>query len=87
MGVARAQDASLAYEGSVGLASAVSSLVYGPAKVLYAAGGLALSATTLIWTFGDTDVAGPLFTQTVGGDYVVTPSHITGDRELNFFGS
>ncbi len=81
-----AEDEGLAYEGAVGLASAVSSLIYGPVKVAYAVGGLAVSTLTFLWTFADTSVSGAVFEQTVGGDYVVTPSHLQGRRELRFFG-
>ena len=73
-------------EGLVGLGAAVCSLVYSPIKVVYAVGGTAISALALMWTFGDTDVAGPIFSQTVGGDYVVTPAHMVGDQRLDFFG-
>ena len=86
VGVAHAKSTGLASEGLVGLGAALSSLVYSPIKVVYAAGGTALSALVLLWTFGDTHVAGPIFTQTVGGDYVVTPAHLAGDKRLEFFG-
>ena len=78
-------ESSLAYEGIVGLGSAIASLIYSPIKVVYAVGGTALSALTLVWTF-DTSIAGPIFSQTVGGDYVVVPAHLQGERKLEFLG-
>ena len=79
-------ESGLASEGVIGLGSASASLVYSPLKIVYAVGGMALSALTLVWTFGNTDVAGPIFTQTVGGDYVVTPGHLRRERKLEFLG-
>jgi len=87
--VARAADAegdSLAFEGFLGFSSAVASLIYSPLKIVYAVGGTALSAVTLVWTFGDAYVAGSIFKQTVGGDYVVVPAHLQGERKLVFLG-
>ncbi len=83
---ASARSDGLLAEGLVGLGAAVCSLVYSPIKIVYAGGGVAISTLALLWTFGDTGVAGPIFSQTVGGDYVVTPAHMVGDRRLEFFG-
>jgi len=83
---ANAGNESMAYEGFLGLGSAIGSLIYSPLKVVYAVGGTAISAIALIWTFGNTDVAGSIFTQSVGGDYVVVPAHFQGQRRLEFFG-
>jgi hypothetical protein len=84
---ARAQDdESLAYEGLVGVGAALVTLVYSPVKVAYATGGLAISGLAWLWTGGDSSVAGPIFLAAVGGDYVVTPSHLDGRRDLHFNG-
>lgn len=82
-----AAERNLASEGALGLGAAACSLVYSPLKLVYAAGGLALSTVVLLWTFGDTEVAGTVFAQTVGGDYVVTPDHLVRARPLYFFGN
>jgi hypothetical protein len=85
---AAAQDGepSTAYNGLVGLGAAVCTIVYSPLKVVYAASGLVVTSLAFLWTFGDTEVAGPLWRTTVGGDYVVTPSHLEGRRDLRFRG-
>ena len=83
---ANAAGDSMAYEGFLGLGSAISSLIYSPTKIVYAVGGTAISTLALVWTFGNTDAAGSIFTQTVGGDYVVIPAHLQGERKLEFFG-
>ena len=77
---------SLTYEGGVGIGAALCTLVYSPVKVAYASGGLLVSSLAWMWTLGDTSVAQPIFTASVGGDYVVTPSHLDGQRRLYFSG-
>jgi hypothetical protein len=80
------EEASLAYDGLVGVGSVVCTLVYSPLKVAYAAGGLAVSGLAWMWTFGDTGVAGPIYRASVGGDYVFMPAHLEGRRDLHFVG-
>ena len=84
---AEEEDESLAYEGSVGIGAALCTLVYSPLKVAYAAGGLVVSSLAWMWTMGDTSIAGPIYQSALGGDYVVTPSHLDGQTELSFNGS
>lgn len=86
-GTARGEEPSTAYNALVGVGSAVCTVVYSPLKVAYAASGLVVTSLAYLWTFGDTEVAGPLWRTTVGGDYVVTPSHLEGQRDLRFRGS
>ena len=67
-------------------AAALCTLVYSPIKLTYAAGGLLISGLAWLWTAGDTGVAGPIFTASLRGDYVVTPAHLEGRRPLEFVG-
>ena len=83
---APARAESTAYNAVVGVGSALCTVVYSPLKVAYAASGLVVTGLAFLWTFGDTRVAGPLWRTTVGGDYVVTPSHLEGRRDLRFRG-
>ncbi len=83
---AQDEEPSTAYDGLVGLGSALCTIVYSPLKVAYAATGLVVTSLAFLWTFGDTDVAGPLWRTTVGGDYVVTPAVLEGRRSLRFRG-
>ncbi len=82
---ARAGD-GVAAEGGIGLGSAVCTLVYAPLKIAYAAGGVTLSVLAYLWTWGDTDVSGPIYTVAIAGDYVVTPDHLKGNEDLVFAG-
>ncbi|GAG25581.1 unnamed protein product, partial [marine sediment metagenome] len=40
-----------------------------------------------MWTMGDTSIAGPIYRSAVGGTYVVTPSHLDGQTDVEFNGS
>jgi len=71
-----AESSSLAAEGGAGVGAMLVTLVYSPLKLAYAASGLVLSGLTWMWTGGDSYVARRLARQAVGGDYVVTPSHL-----------
>ena len=52
----------------------------------YALGGSVISGFAWAWTLGDTAAAGPILRSAVRGDYVVTPSHLEGRRDLHFVG-
>ena len=73
-------------EGGLGAAAALSSLVYGPVKLVYATGGLIVSGFAWAFTAGDTQVAEQVLTRSVRGTYVITPDHLTGEREVVFIG-
>jgi hypothetical protein len=70
----------------LGAASALCSLVYGPTKIVYAALGSVISGFAWVLSGGDNDVAAPILTASLRGDYVITPSILSGDDELNFVG-
>lgn len=73
-------------EAGLGVAAALSSLVYGPVKVVYSALGLVFGGMAWALSGGDNDIASAVITPAVRGDYVVTPSHLRGERELEFIG-
>lgn len=81
-----ASGAGTAKEGGLGAAAALTSLVYGPVKILYATGGLVIAG--FAWTFsgGDSDVARTVLTRAVRGTYVITPETLQGQREIEFVG-
>jgi hypothetical protein len=88
-GPARADgDEDLGREGEAGLgiAAGLASLVYAPAKVIYAAGGGLVAGLAYVLSAGDQDVAEPILTPALRGDYVVTPSHLRGEKPLEFIG-
>lgn len=73
-------------EGGLGAAAAISSLIYGPVKLVYATGGLVIGAFAWAFTAGDSEVAGQVFTRSLRGTYVITPDILTGEEELIFIG-
>jgi hypothetical protein len=84
-GLARAQQ-STGENAGLGAASALSSLLYGPIKCVYALGGLVVGGLAWPLSGGDSDVMWKILTPAVRGDYVVTPAHLTGEKPLEFFG-
>jgi hypothetical protein len=83
---ARAEEESLAYTGLVGVGTVICTLIYSPIKVAYAATGLVVSGLAWMWTMGDTDVSGRIYSDSVGGDYVLMPSHLEGREDPRFTG-
>ena len=78
--------AEVSKESGIGAASALSSLIYGPVKLVYAVGGLVVGSFAYAFTAGDTEVAGKVFTRSLRGDYVITPALLTGEDSLEFIG-
>ena len=75
-----------AAEGGVGAAAAISSLVYGPCKIVYSILGVVFGGFAWGLSGGDSDVMAAVISPAVRGDYVITPSHIRGERPVEFFG-
>lgn len=87
-GAARAEEekAPVDSEAGIGVAAGLVSLVYTPAKVLYALGGGVAAGMAYLASAGDQKVTEPILTPSLRGDYVVTPEHLRGEKSLEFFG-
>ena len=85
-GASSQEVATDATSGLVGVAAALGTLVYTPLKLTYAITGALISGMAWLWTVGDSGVAGPILRQSVGGDYVLLPSHVRFERPLRFVG-
>lgn len=83
---ASAEEQSQMGEMGWGLGSAVSSLIYAPVKSIYALSGTLIGGLAWLFSGGDMDVTGPIWTASLRGDYVVTPQHLQGKRTLEFIG-
>jgi len=70
----------------LGIASALSTLVYGPVKIVYATLGSVIGGIAWGLSGGDADVLEAVLMPAVRGDYVVTPSHLRGEEPLEFIG-
>ena len=77
---------STAKEGGLGSAAAISTLVYGPVKLVYASGGTVASGMTWLFSGGDGKVAKTVLTRSVRGNYVITPEMLQGQEGLEFVG-
>jgi len=82
------KDEDLGREGEAGLgvAAGLASVVYAPAKVLYAAGGGLVAGLAYVFSAGDKEITEPILTPALRGDYVVTPAHLRGEKKLDFIG-
>jgi len=81
---ARAEDG--ASEAGMGTASAIASLVYGPAKIGYSLLGVVFGGIAWGLSGGDTEVLNAVVSPAIRGDYVITPDHIRGDQTVEFVG-
>jgi hypothetical protein len=70
--------------GTIALAIGAN-LFYMPAKLVYAGLGAITGGAALVLSM-DTSVAQDIWAKSLGGDYVVTPSHIEGETPLEFSG-
>lgn len=84
--VSAAELTDAANEGGLGVAAALSSLVYAPTKVVYSLGGAVVSGFAWIFSAGDSEVATTVLTRAVRGTYVITPAALRGEEEIEFIG-
>jgi hypothetical protein len=84
--IAANAEETMGNEAGLGAAAAACTLLYGPAKLIYA--GLGSFGAGLAWVLsaGDNEVAGRVLNRSLRGDYVITPSHLRGEREIVFIG-
>ena len=73
-------------EAGIGALSALSSLFYGPAKIVYAVTGTVIGGLAWGLSGGDSAVLSAVVSPAVRGDYVVTPEHIRMEKQVEFFG-
>ena len=76
----------LAQEGGTGALAALATLVYGPVKIVYAAGGLLFGGLAYGLSGGDAKVLHSVLTPAIRGDYIVTPDVLRGNDTLRFLG-
>jgi hypothetical protein len=69
------------------VASVLASVVYFPAKVVFASAGAVTSGVAYLVTLGNAHPVDSIWTASVEGDYVVKPDVIDGTRPLRFVGS
>ncbi len=83
-----AEQSSDSSSDSVGpqLASGALSILYTPAKLVYAGLGGIFGGLAYVLTAGDERAATSIWTGSLEGDYYLTPSHLKGDAPVEFMG-
>ena len=85
--VALAQEHPSAFKEFVlGTTSALSTLLWGTGKVIYAVGGSVTAGLAWCVTGGRSDIASQIIQPALRGDYVVTPKNLTGEEPISFVG-
>jgi hypothetical protein len=79
-------NSSLAADLGLGLASFVCSVPYGAVKVATAILGGVMGSFTYALSGFDKRAADAVWYTTIKGDYIVTPDHLRGKRDLRFTG-
>src|SRR5919201_5345537 len=74
-------------EFGLAVGAAASNILYVPAKVVVAAGGLLLGSLTGFLTGGNVGAAYAVWVPTASGTFLLTPDHLDGTREVLFFGN
>ncbi|MGE0472958.1 MAG: hypothetical protein AB7P17_04940 [Nitrospirales bacterium] len=85
--LAAEEESSEGNEAMLGFGSGLLTLVYLPAKTVYAILGSVVSGMTYAVTGGDWETAKSVFEPSVYGTYVITPDHLKGNEPVRFYGS
>ncbi len=81
------EDTSPSNEAALGLGSGLLTLLYLPAKVVYATLGGIVGGFTYGLTGGNLETAQAVWEPSFYGTYVITPDHLKGDEPVRFYGS
>ena len=73
-------------DAGLGIASALLTVPYAAAKILYAALGGVIGGFTWVLTGGDTETAQTVWEPSFYGTYVITPDHLRGKEPVRFIG-
>ncbi len=74
-------------EFSMAIVAATANILYTPAKVVTAVGGLAVGAMTGLLTGGDERAAYAIWVPAASGTYFLTAYNLEGREPIEFFGS
>ena len=67
-------------------ASALATVVYFPAKAIFALGGGVVGGLTYAFTGGNEEAANKVWHTSMEGDYMIEPENLTGKEPVNFIG-
>jgi hypothetical protein len=68
------------------VASGLATVVYFPAKAVFALGGGLVGGLTYAFTGGNEEATNKVWDASMKGDYRVTPENLTGEKPLRFVG-
>ena len=77
---------NLASNAGLGVASFVCSVPYGAIKVAVAILGGVIGGFTYVLSGLDSGAANSVWYTTMGGDYIITPDHLRGKKDLRITG-
>ena len=78
----QAEERSTLSTFGLGAGAAIATLVWGPAKVVFAAGGAAVAGLAWAVTGGHKSTGRRILQSAVRGDYVVTPEQLASEKPL-----
>ena len=83
---ADAQDPTTMTDAMLGIGSGLCTLVYTPLKITYATTGTAVGGLVWLFSAGHSESMERVLQTTAGGDYVITPEHLQGQRVIQWTG-
>ena len=73
-------------DSGMSAASGLATIVYFPVKAAFSLAGGIVGGLTYAFTGGNEEAAKDVWNASMGGDYMVEPANLTGDKPLNFIG-
>jgi hypothetical protein len=73
-------------QAGIGIGAFFATLVYAPAKMVYAIVGGLFGGGAYVLSGGDTVAACRIWTPSIRGTYVLTPGHLRGEEPIRFAG-
>ena len=73
-------------DSGMSAASAVATIVYFPVKAAFSLAGGIVGGLTYAFTGGNEEATKDVWNASMGGDYMVEPKNLTGEKPLNFIG-
>ena len=86
-GSGRAEEYTQGGEFGLAVGAAASNVLYFPAKLVVATGGLVLGALTGVLTGGDVRSAYAVWVPAASGTYILKAGHLDGSVPVEFFGA
>jgi hypothetical protein len=73
-------------DSGMSAASALATIVYFPVKAAFSLAGGIVGGLTYAFTGGNEEATKDVWNASMGGDYMVEPENLTGEKPLNFIG-